>query len=208
MGSLQKRKDLYIVAIPIIGMSLFLIFYTIAAILYPGGSYKNPTSTGFNFSHNYLCDLLDAQAINGEINMASTPSRIAFGILCVTMIYIWYQLPKLFGNNAFNHQVIRITGILSMLIALFLASQTHDIIVYAAGIMGFTASIATFIELYKQRILDLLSMGILSLVLIILNYSIYASGYFISALPIIQKVTFAFCILWFLMLIMATYKRV
>jgi len=207
MGSLDKRRDLYIIVIPSIGMSLFLIFYGIAAFLYPGGSFSDPTSTNFSFNNNYLCDLLDSQAINGEINTASTTSRIAFGFLCVTMIFIWYQLPKLFGNITFKRQLIRITGILSMLIALFLASHIHDVIVYAAGITGFIAYIITFIELYKHRFFGLLSFGIISLVLILLNYSIYAYGYWITALPIIQKVTFVYAISWFLMLMVATYKR-
>ncbi|MGB5462070.1 MAG: hypothetical protein WBM92_01770, partial [Aureibaculum sp.] len=88
MISLKKQPPLIRLLIPFAGMFLFIGFYILSAFLYPGGSYKDPNSTVFSFANNYLCDLLDTYAINGELNIASTMARIAFGILCFTMIYI------------------------------------------------------------------------------------------------------------------------
>lgn len=208
MVAIKNRKDSLIVIIPVIGMALFLVFYIVAALLYPGGSYKDPHSTVFSFTNNYLCDLLDTYAINGELNIASTMARIAFGILCFTMIYVWIQIPRLFANKHVNHYIIKILGVLSMVIAMFLAAGIHDTVVYIAGIFGLLALILTFIELYRHHFFFFLSLGICCFVLISINYIIYTTGYAIDALPTIQKITFIACISWFLMLMVATYKRI
>jgi len=186
-------------------MFLFIGFYILSAFLYPGGSYKDPNSTVFSFAHNYLCDLLDTYAINGERNIASTTARLAFGILCFTMIYIWIQIPHLFIKKHINHLIIKILGVLSMVIAMFLAAGIHDAIVYIAGIFGLLALVLTFIELYKHRFFYFLGLGISCFVLISINYIIYTGEYAIEALPLIQKITFIACILWFLMLMVASY---
>ncbi len=189
-------------------MFLFIGFYILSAFLYPGGSFKDPNSTSFSFTNNYLCDLLDTYAINGERNIASTMARIAFGILCFTMIYVWIQIPRLFTKKHVNHHIIKILGVLSMIITMFLAAGIHDTIVYIAGVFGLLALILTFIELYRDRFFFFSGLGICCFVLIILNYIIYTSGYAIDALPFIQKITFIASITWFLMLMVATYQKI
>ena len=59
------NKHYSILFIPLLGMLLFVILYVIAAYHYPGGSYVNPSQSGFSFRYNYLCDLLDNFAIDG-----------------------------------------------------------------------------------------------------------------------------------------------
>lgn len=206
MGA-QRVHRAYLLLVPFIGMALFCIFYVIAAIYYPGGSYVNPDQIGFSFLDNYLCDLLDSNAINGNENIARIPSRIAFGILCLTLIFIWYQIPRLFKTKNFNHDLIRVCGIIAMLAAFFLASGTHDTIVYTAGIVGSVAFLATFIELFKEGYYKLFILGICCLVLILVNFVVYETGNNRNMLPIIQKITFIICISWFLLLMVSIHKK-
>lgn len=206
MGA-QRVHRAYLLLVPFIGMALFCIFYVIAAIYYPGGSYVNPDQIGFSFLDNYLCDLLDSNAINGNENIARIPSRIAFGILCLTLIFIWYQIPRLFKTKNFNHDLIRVCGIIAMLAAFFLASGTHDTIVYTAGIVGSVAFLATFIELFKEGYYKLFILGICCLVLILVNFVVYETGNNRNILPIIQKITFIICISWFLLLMVSIHKK-
>ena len=206
MGIRSFHKN-YVLLIPFIGMGLFVLFYVIAAIFYPGGSYADPDQIGFSFLDNYLCDLLDNHAINGNENNARIPSRIAFGFLCFALIFIWYQIPRLFKTRNFNHHLIRVCGILSMLTAIFIASGTHDTIVYTAGIVGSVAFMTTFIELFKDGYYKLLIMGICCLVLILVNYVIYETGINRYVLPVIQKITFIICISWFLLLMVSIHKK-
>ena len=106
----------YLLFLPFLGTDLFLLFYIIAAIKYPGGSYADPTHEGFSFFNNYLCDLLDSQAIIGIENTASLYARLSLAILCLTMIIIWSYLPKLFSKKSIFHPIIQIAGVSSMLV--------------------------------------------------------------------------------------------
>ena len=206
MGARRVLKT-HLLLVPFIGMGLFLILYFIAAFYYPGGSYADPDQIGFSFLDNYLCDLLDNYAINGNENNARVPSRIAFGFLCFTLIFIWYHIPRLFKKRNFNHRLIRVCGILSMLIAMFIASGTHDTIIYMAGIVGIVAFMVTFMELFNEGHYKLLIMGLCCLVLILINYVIYETGINRNILPVIQKITFIIGISWFLLLMVSIYKK-
>lgn len=206
MGAHRVHRA-YLLLVPFIGMGLFLIFYVIAALYYPGGSNADANQIGFSFLDNYLCDLLDNYAINGNENNAKIPSRIAFGFLCFTLLFIWYHIPRLFKTRNFNHHFIRVCGILSMLTAMFIASGTHDTVVYIAGIVGIVAFMVTFMELFKEGRYKLLIMGIICLVLILLNYVIYETGINRNMLPVIQKITFIICISWFLLLMVSVHNK-
>ena len=206
MGIRSFHKN-YVLLIPFIGMGLFVLFYVIASILYPGGSYGNPDQVGFSFLDNYFCDLLDNNAIKGGENIARIPSRIAFGFLCFTLIFIWYHIPKLFKTKNFNHHLIRVCGIMAMLVVMFLASGIHDTIVYTAGILGSVAFLATFVELFKEGHYKHFIFGICCLVLILINYVVYETGINRNMLPVIQKITFIICISWFLLLMVSIHKK-
>lgn len=193
--------------LPIAGMIIFVIFYIIAACQYPGGSYAFPNETGFNLKDNYLCDLLDAQTINGLQNTARTYARAALAILCFSLILLWILLPKLFTVKNKRQIIMSIAGILSMVITLFLASEVHDIIIRIAGIFGTLALILAVFELYNDRYVMLFFLGIICLVLFLTNYYIYETELLLYTLPLIQKITFIFCISWFLLLNRAIVKK-
>lgn len=204
----KKKIQSLMAALPLTGMLLFVVFYAIAAIHYPGGSWASTTQAGFSFRNNYLCDLLDDYAINGAVNSARIYARIALAILCFSILLLWYYMPKLFPVKSNTQNVMRITGVLSMVSTLFLASGVHDIILRIAGVLGVIAMFSSFIELYKARFYKLLFFGILCLIQFLLNYYVYETEIQLEALPIIQKVTFASCISWFIILNIVIYKRV
>ncbi len=207
MQGSQYRFNRIILRLPLLGMVLFIVFYVIAALHYPGGSYVDPTYPVFSFEHNYLCDLLDDAAINGKLNPARTYARIALGILCTSLILLWSYLPGLFDVKRKIHVLISSSGILSMLITVFLALGAHDIVVRIAGLFGAIALVLTFRQLYKAHYGKLLFLGILSLVLFLANYYIYETGVLIERLPLLQKLTFISCMTWFVILNVLLLKK-
>ena len=54
-----------------LGISVFVIFNTIAMIFYPGGTYLNPGTDGYHFFYNFFSNLGEWTARNGEINTFS-----------------------------------------------------------------------------------------------------------------------------------------
>lgn len=207
MTSLIRKKHHVFVWLPMAGMILFIIFYVIAALQYPGGSYTFPNQIGFNLKANYLCDLLDAQTVNGLQNKARTYARMALAILCFSLMLLWVYLPKLFTKKNKSQIIMSVAGILSMVITLFLASEVHDIIIRIAGVFGTLALILAVFELYKNRYFMLFILGIICLTLFLTNYYIYETGLLLYTLPLIQKITFIFCISWFILLNSALYKK-
>jgi hypothetical protein len=178
------------------GIFLFILFYIIAASLYPGGSQADINSKGFSWINNYWCNLLNEKAINGQQNTAKPIAIVAMFILCLTMAIFWYIFPKLVGLNMAGRLSIQISGALAMILGIFLFTDMHDTIVNTASLCGLVATTGTFIGLYKLKWTKLFGLGIFNLILIGLNNVLYYGEGLRSYLPIVQKITFLSFLLW------------
>lgn len=193
--------------LPLGGMGLFVLFYIMATLNYPGGSWILPNQDGFSFWHNYLCDLLDIYAINVEDNSARSYEISALGFLCTGLFWLWFYLPRLFQNKSTNQSIMRISGLLSLITIIFLALGNHDKVVRIAGFLGVIAFITSSVELFKVGYKILFLLGVFCLLVFIINYYIYETGLFITSLPIVQKFTFILFISWFICLDVALYRK-
>ncbi len=202
-----KTPKSYVLLFPLLGMVSFVVLYIMAALVYPGGSVAYPQQNGFNFWNNYLCDLLDEFALNGELNTARFYARYALTILCTSLLLLWFYLPKLFAKTTLNQHIMWVSGLLSLLVVFFLAAQIHDEIVRIAGVFGVIAFISSSVELYKAGYVKLCMLGFSCLLIFLVNYYIYETGMYLRSLPVIQKVTFVCCLLWFLVLNLELYKK-
>ncbi len=187
---------------------MFVVLYTFAAVVYPGGSHAMPDQIGFSFSHNYLCDLLDSYAINGVLNGAKIFATIALAILCFSIVLLWFFLSELFLVKSVTQPIMRITGIASLITLLFLTSETHDIIVNIAGVLGTVSFASCLMGLFKAKYYKLFIIGFFCLLIFLGNYYIYETGTFIYILPVVQKVTFVCFLSWFVLLDISVYKSV
>ena len=193
--------------LPLLGMGLFVFFYVIAALRYPGGSWVEPDQEGFSFWYNYLCDLLDQNAINGELNTARFHARAALGFLCISVILLWSYLPRLFSNKSLNLKLMWFTGIASLITIMLLAADTHDSTVRIAGFLGGVALISCFVELFKARYYKLFTFGMVCFIVFLINYYCYETGLFLHSLPMIQKITFVLFLVWFVLLDISMYHK-
>lgn len=196
-----------ILKLPLIGMALFVILYVIAANMYPGGSWNMPGASGFSFWNNYLCDLLDHYAINGQLNDGRYVARAALGFLCGALLVLWFYLPSFFPKNGINLAIMWSAGILALGTTFFLSAGTHDITVRIAGILGVIAFVSLYLELYRIGQSRLFYFGLLCLLIFLINYYIYETGMFIHRLPVIQKITFVCFISWFVILNLLMIKK-
>lgn len=193
--------------LPLWGMAAFIFLYVLAALNYPGGSYADPDHTKFSFWNNYLCDLLDTYTIGGVLNSSRVFARLALLVLCLSLMLLWYQLPKLFTVRNKNQRIIQISGTTSLAITLLLSTGNHDLVVRIAGVLGVIAMVFTFIELCRAKFYTLFILGLFCLIIFFINYYIYETGIFIETLPVIQKITFAGFIYWFLLLNISLYRK-
>ncbi|MBT8302025.1 MAG: hypothetical protein KJO63_11870 [Maribacter sp.] len=196
-----------VLLLPLIGMLLFVLFYILAALKYPGGSWMMPHQDGFSFWNNYLCDLLDYNAINGELNTARYFARTSLIVLCLSLVVLWYYLPNLFKGKNININIMWLSGIAALVATSFLSSGAHDRTVRIAGFFAVIAFLTCFIELFKAKHIKLFFIGIGCLIIFLVNYYIYETGLYIRLLPVIQKITFLCFIIWFIMLDVMLYRK-
>ncbi|MES2555756.1 MAG: hypothetical protein V4604_06385 [Bacteroidota bacterium] len=182
--------------IPLAGILLFVAMYIVAAEYYPGGSDVAKYHSGFDWYNNYWCDLIARYAKNGEQNPGSTLSRAAMVILFSSLSVFWFSLPGFFREAKYIRIVVGYTGMVAMSVLVFVFTGYHDLIIFVGGALSSIPFLATLRELYIHRWRKLYVFGLICLVLILLNFAIYISGWSISLLPFIQKITLVSFLLW------------
>ena len=173
--------------LPTVGVCLFMVLYLMATLLYPGGSNANKTSVGFNWLHNYWCDLLGSIGKNGKPNPAQPLAMTAMAILCFVLATFWYSLPLLTPTKRTIRLLIQVTGTLSMLLMFFIYTPLHDVVINVAGSLGVVALCSTYLWLYQIREFRCLAVGLFNFFLGIINNYVYHSVEYLEYLPVIQK---------------------
>jgi hypothetical protein len=89
---------------------------------------------------------------------------------------------------------VQVAGIGSMVVAVFIFTEQHDLLINIASLLGLFGTIGTLVGLYMLKWRSLFWMGIFNLVLVALNNVLYYNNDWILALPVVQKLTFlSFC---------------
>lgn len=181
--------------LPLAGIGLFFLLYLLAASLYPGGSQANRTARGFNWLHNYWCNLLNQKAINGQLNTARPVAIAGMLVLCFSMAVFWWLFAQINFKNT-GRKVMQASGIVSAITGIFLFTSYHDWIINLSGILAIFAFAGTFIGLYKNGWMNMFWFGMVNIALIGFNNFIYYSTGLLYMLPVVQKITFGSFLLW------------
>jgi hypothetical protein len=192
---------------PIAGILIFICLYLISTFYYPGGSQASINDKEFSWANNYWCNLLTEKAMNGEHNPARPIAISAMFILCITLACFWYTFPRQIKFKKNIRLLIQVSGSLSMLFAAFLSTNLHDTIVNLASFFGIIAMVGTFAGLLKLTWKKLFWLGIFNLLLVGLNNILYYGTGLLKYLPVIQKITFLFFLLWICLININLYKK-
>jgi len=190
-----KTQNIWLL-IPLFGSLIFVCLYFVATLFYPGGSQVDKNSKGFNWTNNYWCNLLNENAMNGQHNFGRPIAITAMFILCLTLADFWYIFPRKVEFRKGSRLTIQISGAVAMIVEMFFFSGPHDIIINVASLCGLIATIGTFVGLRKLKWRNLFWLGIFNLALIALNNILYYGDGLKLYLPIVQKITFLFFLLW------------
>lgn len=182
--------------LPAMGAVLFLVLYLVAAQYYPGGSQADKAGRGFDWVHNYWCNLLNERGMNGELSASRPIALTAMGVLCVTMgFFAWIfstQVP--FSRNI--RVLVQVSGIAGMVLAMFIFTEAHDWLINVSCLLGMISAVGTMAGLRMLRWGFLFWLGILSLVMVVLNNVLYQYKPWTWALPAVQKITFLMFLGW------------
>lgn len=185
-----------VILLPIIGALAFVNLYIIATFYYPGGSQHDSNASGFSWLHNYWCNLLNKQAINGEDNTARPIALAAMLVLCFSLAIFWYLFPIITRLNKTLRLLMQIAGGLSMVTGFFLFTSQHDLMVNAASFFGLIATLITLIRMYQLKWNGLFRLGIFNTGLVLVNNILYYGNGLRTYLPVVQKITFICFLFW------------
>ena len=202
---LHRSKGIWILT-PLIGSLLFIALYIIAALLYPGGSGTDKTATGYSWTNNYWCNLLNEKAINGQTNTARPVAVTAMFILCLSLFTFWILFPVLIQLKKYQKLLIQLAGTLCILASfLLLTNIDHDLAINISSAFGVIAMLGTLIALYQLKWKWLFVIGLFDLLLVALNNYLYHSNEMMY-LPIVQKISFLSFLIWFSLISINLYQ--
>ncbi len=182
--------------LPDLGVVAFVLLYFYAASLYPGGTSSDPFTTGYSQLGNYWCDLLDAISYSGKPNPGRPFALAATIFLPMALLPLWYAAPMLLGEARAPRIVVRVAGCSSMVLAIFVFTSAHDVVVNASSVLGFVA-FATMLEgLRRRREHWLVTMGMVSLLFCVANFAMWQTRKLLGWMPLVQKAAFATVFVW------------
>tara|TARA_B100001123_G_C15345418_1_gene1036823 strand:+ start:6753 stop:7427 length:675 start_codon:yes stop_codon:yes gene_type:complete len=166
--------------IPLLGLMIFNSFIVLAIVFYPGGTYHEPKTSGYDFFNNFLSDLGRTITHGGEINFISAFFfNNAMFISGFLFIIFYIYLPIFFKNNSklFIYSVLgSVLGVLGSLSFLLVGITPSDLylkehILFANNIfyISFPSALIYSFVIIKSKDLS----------------NIYGLGYFVFSITLI-----------------------
>jgi hypothetical protein len=170
----------------LIGVTISLTFLTIAISIYPGGTYQDKNSIGFDWTKNYISNLFETKALNGSQNSSRTWAYFGmffYSISCA--IFFVNMSKKIPEKNAVN--IIKYTGMLTMPFTLLIITPLHDLMLTISSFLFWTCIVCITVFILKTRLHFFKFFCIICLIIFYYAVYIHASANW-DLLPIIQKV--------------------
>ena len=139
-----------------VGIFLFVILNFISMVIYPGGTIIEPETKGYSFFYNFLSNLGESTAKNGEDNIVSAylfNSSMLILAISYFLFYVSYLRIQLKFNrnkilNFFSLSTIIISLVSFVLVAVFSAdNSTFDIHVFFVKVAFRLLLIHCFVQL-------------------------------------------------------------
>lgn len=184
--------------LPTICIGIFALLYYYSSTLYPGGSQADLTTQGFDWVHNYWSDLMNETGRNEQPNPAEPYAIAAMVIMCIGLMIFFIQFATKFSKNLVWRYVIQISGTLAMICAILTFTEYHAPMIALSSFFGLFLLAGIIREVYKSEMTLMKIGGVICVLLLIVNNYIYFSRNFVEILPLLQKITFAIVLLWFI----------
>ena len=193
--------------LPSFGIGLFVLLYLFASTLYPGGSQMDAQSSGFDWVHNYWCNLTSQVTVNGALNPARPYAIAALFLLCASLGFFFVQFAQRFVDHQAWKRASQWGGILSMIFSSLIFTEYHDLMTILASIFGLFVVLGIIRSILQSDLRAYKIGGSLGIFLLVANNYIYYTQHFLVALPLLQKITFAFILAWIMGLNVEIYRK-
>jgi len=191
-SDLSKLLELF----PTVGIVLYFVLFYVAAGMYPGGSQANLRSSGFSWLHNYWCELMNHEAMNGQPNPGAVYATIAMISAGSAIGVFFYRLPRYLKTTVARARVIKVSAAITGLSGVMLFGDYHNpalLCFSLATLVTFVIALAILLENSRQIFF---AIGLLSLILTQANNVMYYLRLGIEHLPWFQKIAIAAVLIW------------
>ena len=182
--------------LPTLGIGVFLLLYIYSANLYPGGSVVNSQTPGYDWFHNYWCDLMYTQSLNGESNTARPSAVLGWVILCISILSILLKLISRLYPASKIKKGLQVCAILGMSFGLLASTNNHDL--YVALSFPFGAIVVMSLAVSAQRINStfLKTSAYLVVVSLTSSFIMFFTSLGLYWIGFIQKIALALSFIW------------
>jgi hypothetical protein len=197
-------KNKYLI---LIGVTIGILLLIMSTIYYPGGTYENVNSEGYDWTSNYISNLLRPVAVNGEENTARP-----FAILGVLFLTASFGLFFVNFSNRIKIRsaslVIKYFGILATTLGFItVVPSMHDIMVTLSSILTLLIFFYITVMVIKSNLTLMKIMSIAFLLTFYFGAYMYFARFQLEYMPIMQKIIFMMKITWVLSLEYLTRKE-
>ncbi len=170
----------------LIGVIISLVFLIIAISIYPGGTYQDKNSIGFDWTKNYFSNLFETKALNGSQNSSIIWAYIGVFVYSISSTIFFVNMSKKIPEkNAEN--IIKYTGILTMPFTFLIITPLHDLMLTISSFLFWTCIVIITVYILKSRLHFFKFYCIICLCIFYYAVYIHASSNW-DLLPIVQKV--------------------
>lgn len=191
----------------LIGIIIGTFLLILATFHYPGGTYENVNSEGYDWANNYISNLLGPLAVNGTEN-AARPYAI-LGVLFLTASFGVFFVK--FSNRIKIKSaslVIKYLGVLATILGFItVVPSMHDIMVTASSILTLLIFFYITVMVIKSKLSLMKVLSIIFLLTFYFGAYMYFTRSYLEYMPIMQKVIFLMKIVWILSLQYLTRKE-
>lgn len=104
----------------------FVACMTVAAALYPGGTWCEPRASGYDPLRSFFCDVLHARGLNGAPNAGAPWARAALFFAALALFTFWLGLGSALQLSSRRARLVRVIGVLSAGACLVVALTPSD----------------------------------------------------------------------------------
>ena len=191
----------------LIGIMIGVILLVLATFFYPGGTYLDTNSIGYDWANNYISNLLRPLAVNGADNVAR-PYAI-LGVLFLTasfgLFFVKFSSRVKIKSASF---VIKYLGVLATILGFItVVPSMHDSMVTASSILTLLIFFYITVIVIKSKLNLMKVLSISFLLTFYFATYMYFTRSHLEYMPIMQKVVFLIKIVWILSLEYLTRKE-
>lgn len=169
-----------------VGIICTLVFMAIAMLQYPGGTYLDVTTVGYDWTQNFISNLFKEKALNGAENSAqywAFAGMFFYAFTCA--LFFIHTAKKIPNSTAANF--VKYTGILTMPCILMVATPFHDLMLAVSNYLFWACIIAITVYLLKSKSYLLAFYALLCILIFYYATYLYIAQSW-ETLVIVQKV--------------------